>query len=172
MRHGISGRKLNRKSSHRSSLLNNLSKSLIQNEQIETTLPKAKDLRPYVEKILNIGKKQDLKSKRKVFSYLRNKSLVKKVFDILAKRYGSRNGGYVRILKSNFRYGDSAPMAIIELVDRDPEAKGRDDRERLKKKEAEEDKSRENLEKKFDSNEVSKEQKKEYDLKKSLKEKK
>ena len=94
------------------------------------------------------------------------------MFDILAKRYGSRNGGYVRILKSNFRYGDSAPMAIIELVDRDPEAKGRDDRERLKKKEAEEDKSRENLEKKFDSNEVSKEQKKEYDQKKSLKEKK
>ena len=132
MRHGISGRKLNRKSSHRIALLKNLSKSLILNEQIETTLPKAKDLRPFVEKILTCGKKQSLHSKRKVYSILRDDTLVKKVFDVLAKRYSQRNGGYVRVLKSRFRYGDSSPMAVVELVDRDVNAKGLLDKERLK----------------------------------------
>ena len=135
MRHGIAGRKLNRKSSHRIALLKNLSKSLIVNEQIETTLPKAKDLRPFVEKILTLGKLNTLHSKRRVLSYLGDQSLVNKVFDVLAKRYSKRNGGYVRIIKSGFRYGDSAPKAIIELVERDIDAKGRIDKERAKLKE-------------------------------------
>ena len=135
MRHKISGRKLNRKSSHRISLLKNLSKSLIRNEQIETTLPKAKDLRPFVEKLLHRGKNNNLHSRRKVFDSLRDMSLVNKVFDTLAKRYSKRNGGYVRILKSGYRYGDAAPKAIIELVDRDESAKGLKDKLRLKNKE-------------------------------------
>ena len=138
MRHRISGRKLNRKTSHRISLLKNLAKSLIVNEQIETTLPKAKDLRPFVEKILHSGKSNSLHSRRKVFSYLRDDLIVNKVFDVLAKRYANRNGGYTRVLKSGFRYGDAAPKAIIELVDRDVNAKGLSDKKRneeLKKNE-------------------------------------
>ena len=135
MRHGISGRKLNRKSSHRIALLKNLSKSLIINEQIETTLPKAKDLRPFVEKILTMGKSNTLHSKRKVLAYLGDQSLVNKVFDVLAKRYSNRNGGYVRIIKSGFRYGDSAPKAVIELVERDIDAKGKIDKDKSKIKE-------------------------------------
>ena len=134
MRHKISGRKLNRKSSHRISLLKNLSKSLIRNEQIETTLPKAKDLRPFVEKLLHKGKTNNLHSRRKVYDYLRDMKLVSKVFDTLAKRYSKRNGGYVRILKSGYRYGDSAPKAIIELVDRDENAKGLDSGPIIEKK--------------------------------------
>ena len=139
MRHNISGRKLNRKTSHRLSLLKNLSKSLIIHEQIETTLPKAKDLRPFVEKILTIGKTNTLAAKRKVYSYLGDKKLVEKVFKVLGKRYQKRNGGYVRILKSGFRYGDSAPKAIIELVERDINVKGLEDklREKNSKKEIE-----------------------------------
>ena len=132
MRHGIAGRKLNRKTSHRIALLKNLSKSLIVNEQIETTLPKAKDLRPFVEKILTMGKSNTLHSKRKVLSYLGDQSLVNKVFNVLAKRYSKRNGGYVRIIKSGFRYGDLAPKAIIELVERDTDAKGKIDKEKSK----------------------------------------
>ena len=132
MRHNISGRKLNRKTSHRLSLLKNLSKSLIIHEQIETTLPKAKDLRPFVEKILTIGKTDTLAAKRKVYSYLGDKKLVEKVFKVLGKRYQKRNGGYVRILKSGFRYGDSAPKAIIELVERDVNVKGLEDKLREK----------------------------------------
>ena len=137
MRHNISGRKLNRKTSHRLSLLKNLSKSLIIHEQIETTLPKAKDLRPFVEKILTIGKINTLAARRKVYSYLGDKKLVDKVFQILGKRYQKRNGGYVRILKSGFRFGDSAPKAIIELVERDVNVKGLEDklREKNSKKE-------------------------------------
>lgn len=131
MRHRIAGRKLNRKTSHRIALLKNMAKSLIVHEQIETTLPKAKDLRPFVEKILHSGKKNDLHSRRRVFSYLRDNSLVNKVFDVLAKRYKNRNGGYVRVLKSGFRYGDSAPKAIIELVDRDVNSKGLVDKTRI-----------------------------------------
>ena len=133
MRHNIAGRKLNRKSSHRIALLKNLSKSLIIHEQIETTLPKAKDLRPFVEKILTIGKTNTLAAKRKVHSYLGNKKLVDKVFNVLAKRYQKRNGGYIRILKSGFRYGDSAPKAIIELVERDINSKGLEDKLRAEK---------------------------------------
>ena len=135
MRHNYSGRKLNRKTSHRIALLKNLSKSLIIHEQIETTLPKAKDLRPFIEKILTIGKKDTLASKRKVYSYLGDKKIVDKVFDVLGKRYQKRDGGYVRILKSGYRYGDSAPKAIIELVERDINAKGFDDKNRIKEKE-------------------------------------
>ena len=139
MRHNISGRKLNRKTSHRLSLLKNLSKSLIIHEQIETTLPKAKDLRPFVEKILTIGKTDTLAAKRKVYSYLGDKKLVEKVFKVLGKRYQKRNGGYVRILKSGYRFGDSAPKAIIELVERDVNVKGLEDklREKNSKKETE-----------------------------------
>ena len=132
MRHNISGRKLNRKTSHRLSLLKNLSKSLIIHEQIETTLPKAKDLRPFVEKILTFGKTNTLAAKRKVYSFLGDKKLVEKVFKVLGKRYQKRNGGYVRILKSGFRYGDSAPKAIIELVERDVNVKGLEDKLREK----------------------------------------
>ena len=134
MRHRISGRKLNRKTSHRLALLKNLAKSLIVHEQIETTLPKAKDLRPFIEKILHSGKSNNLHSRRKVFSYLRDNELVNKVFDVLAKRYAKRNGGYVRVLKSGNRYGDSAPKAIIELVDRDVAAKGFEDKKRVEEK--------------------------------------
>ena len=133
MRHGVSGRKLNRKSSHRISLLKNLTRSLILNEQIKTTLPKAKSLRPFVEKVLTCGKNPTLHSKRKVFSILRDNLLVNKIFNVLSKRYSNRNGGYIRILKAGFRYGDSSPMAIIELVDRDLNAKGLRDKERLTK---------------------------------------
>ncbi len=135
MRHKISGRKLNRKTSHRISMLKNLAKSLIINEQIETTLPKAKELKPFVEKLIHSGKNNSLHSRRKVFSYLRDNNLVNKVFGVLAKRFDKRNGGYVRVLKSGFRYGDSAPKAVIELLDRDVNAKGLLDRNRLKDKE-------------------------------------
>ena len=131
MRHRISGRKLNRKTSHRMALLKNLAKSLITNEQIETTLPKAKDLKPFVEKIVHSGKNNSLHSRRKVFSFLRDNILVNKVFDVLAKRYANRNGGYTRVLRSGFRYGDAAPKAIIELVDRDISAKGYADKKRV-----------------------------------------
>ena len=141
MRHNIAKRKLNRKTSHRISLLKNLSKSLIVNEQIKTTLPKAKDLRPYVEKILTFGKRNSLHSKRKVFSILRDNNIVTKVFEVLAKRYSNRSGGYVRVLKAGFRSGDSSPMAIVELVDRDLNAKGLIDRERK----ILEDKNKDNL---------------------------
>ena len=141
MRHNIAKRKLNRKTSHRISLLKNLSKSLLVNEQIKTTLPKAKDLRPYVEKILTFGKKNSIHSKRKVFSILRDNNIVTKVFDVLAKRYSNRDGGYVRVLKAGFRSGDSSPMAIVELVDRDLNAKGLIDRERK----ILEDKNKDNL---------------------------
>ena len=149
MRNNISGRKLNRKTSHRLSLLKNLSKSLIIHEQIETTLPKAKDLRPFVEKILTIGKTNTLAAKRKVYSFLGDKKLVEKVFSVLGKRYQKRNGGYVRILKSGFRYGDSAPKAIIELVERDVNVKGLEDklREKNSKKEIENSTSEEILSK-------------------------
>ena len=126
MRHKISGRKLNRKTSHRIALLKNLAKSLIINEQIETTLPKAKDLRPFVEKILHSGKSNNLHSKRRVFSILRSNESVNKVFNILSKRYLKRSGGYTRVLKAGFRYGDNAPKAFIELVDKDFNAKGQD----------------------------------------------
>ena len=126
MRHKVSKRKLNRTSSHRKALLANMAVALIKHEQIKTTLPKAKELAPYVEKLITLGKKGDLNARRKLYSIIPEKSWGAKVFDILAERYKERNGGYTRIMKAGFRYGDSAPMAFIELVDRDPEALGQD----------------------------------------------
>ena len=118
MRHGMSGRKLNRTSSHRKALLMNLANSLIKHEQIKTTLPKAKELRPYVEKFITLGKKGQLNNKRQAISILHDLEVVNKLFSDIAKRYENRNGGYIRIMKYGFRTGDAAPMAIIELVDR------------------------------------------------------
>ncbi len=145
MRHSISGRKFNRTSSHRKALLKNLSNSLILNEQIKTTLPKAKDLRSVVEKIITLGKKETLHSKRRVFSILRNSLSVDKVFNILSKRYSKRNGGYTRVLKAGFRYGDSSPMAIIEFVERDINAKGLIDKERVKEELKQQDQNNQEL---------------------------
>ena len=126
MRHKISKRKLNRTSSHRKALLANMAVALIKHEQIKTTLPKAKELAPFVEKLITLGKKGDLNARRKLYSIVPEKTWGAKVFDILAERYKERSGGYTRIMKAGFRYGDSAPMAVIELVDRDPEALGQD----------------------------------------------
>ena len=126
MRHKVSKRKLNRTSSHRKALLANMAVALIKHEQIKTTLPKAKELAPYVEKLITLGKKGDLTARRRLYSIIPEKNWGAKVFDILAERYKERNGGYTRIMKAGFRYGDSAPMAVIELVDRDPEALGQD----------------------------------------------
>tara|TARA_B100001989_G_scaffold49804_1_gene32213 strand:+ start:2327 stop:2749 length:423 start_codon:yes stop_codon:yes gene_type:complete len=126
MRHKVSKRKLNRTSSHRKALLANMAVALIKHEQIKTTLPKAKELAPYVEKLITLGKKGDLNARRRLYSIIPEKDWGVKVFDILAERYKERNGGYTRIMKAGFRYGDSAPMAVIELVDRDPEALGQD----------------------------------------------
>ena len=126
MRHKVSKRKLNRTSSHRKALLANMAVALIKHEQVKTTLPKAKELAPYVEKLITLGKKGDLNARRRLYSIIPEKNWGAKVFDILAERYKDRNGGYTRIMKAGFRYGDSAPMAVIELVDRDPEALGQD----------------------------------------------
>jgi large subunit ribosomal protein L17 len=126
MRHGLSGRKLGRPSGHRRALFANLAAALIKHEQIKTTLPKAKDLRPYVERLITLGKRGDQHCRRQAYAVLRNEAATTKLFGPLAERYQSRNGGYTRVLKAGFRYGDMAPMAVIELVDRDPEAKGKD----------------------------------------------
>ena len=124
MRHRQSGRKLNRTSSHRKSLFKNMAQALLKHEQIVTTLPKAKELKRVVEKLITLGKKGNLHSRRLAFNQIRDKDMVSKLFDNLAKRYSDRKGGYTRVLKAGFRYGDSAPMAVIELVDRDENAKG------------------------------------------------
>ena len=126
MRHGNSGRKLNRTASHRKAMLANMAVALIKHEQIVTTLPKAKDLRPVVEKLVTLGKKGDLHARRIAISRLRDPELVKKLIDVLGPRYKSRNGGYTRIMKAGFRQGDNAAMAVIEFVDRDVDAKGKD----------------------------------------------
>ena len=126
MRHRSAGRKLNRTSKHRQMLFRNLSQALIKHEQIVTTLPKAKDLRPVVEKLITLGKRGGLHARRQAFAQLRDEKMVTKLFDILAERYAERAGGYTRVLKAGFRYGDSAPMAVIEFVDRDESAKGQD----------------------------------------------
>ena len=124
MRHKLSGRKLNRTSSHRKALFSNLVCSLIEHEQITTTLPKAKDLRHFADKMITLAKKNTLASRRQAIAFLRSNEIVKKLFDTLGKRYEKRNGGYTRVLKAGFRYGDCAPMAVIEYVDRDINAKG------------------------------------------------
>jgi len=126
MRHRVLKYKLNRTTSHRKALLNNMALSLIKHEQINTTVAKAKNLRPFVEKIITLAKKGGLASRRKALSILKNKKITEKLFTNIAKRYETRKGGYVRILKNGFRYGDMAPLAVIELVDRDEKVKGLD----------------------------------------------
>ncbi|MFM9841762.1 MAG: 50S ribosomal protein L17 [Dongiaceae bacterium] len=123
MRHGLRGRKFSRTRAHRRALFANLAASLITYEQIKTTLPKAKDLRPIVEKLITLGKRGDLHARRQAHAVLRNDEVVKKLFDAIAKRYAARQGGYTRVLKAGYRYGDMAPMGVIELIDRDPAAK-------------------------------------------------
>ncbi len=136
MRHGKGRRKLNRTHSHRQAMLANMAASLIEHEQIKTTLPKAKELRPVVERLITLGKRGDLHARRLARSKLNSDDAVKKLFDAIASRYADRQGGYCRILKAGFRYGDAAPMAIIELVERDVDAKGLGDRERVAAEEA------------------------------------
>ena len=126
MRHGNSGRKLHRTSSHRQAMFKNMAAALIKHEQIVTTLPKAKELRPVVEKMITLAKRGDLHARRLAYARLRDEAMTKKLFEVLADRYKDRQGGYTRVLKAGFRYGDAAPMAVIELVDRDPDAKGQD----------------------------------------------
>ncbi len=123
MRHKFAHRKLNRTSEHRKALLKNMLNSLIKYEQIVTTLPKAKELKPQIDKVITLGKKNNLNSKKFLFGQLQDKSSVNKLVKTLCQRYEKRNGGYSRVIRSGFRYGDDAPMAVIELVDRDPEAK-------------------------------------------------
>jgi|TARA_B100000767_G_scaffold255615_1_gene261913 large subunit ribosomal protein L17 len=123
MRHKSGYRKLNKTGEHRKALFKNMLNSLIKYEQIVTTLPKAKELKPQIDKVITIGKKNILSNKKRLFSKLQDKSSVVKVFDVLSARYNKRNGGYSRVLKAGFRTGDDAPMAVIELVDRNPEAK-------------------------------------------------
>ena len=124
MRHKLKGRKLNRTSSHRKAMFANMAVALIVNEQIKTTLPKAKDLRPYVERLVTTAKKGDLMARRKLISIIKDESAAEKLIAVLGKRYNERNGGYTRIIKAGFRYGDAAPVAYIEFVDRDVSAKG------------------------------------------------
>jgi large subunit ribosomal protein L17 len=126
MRHGKVHRKLNRKPEHRRAMFANMAAALIKHEQIITTLPKAKDLRPVVEKLVTLGKRGDLHARRQAVAKIRDIAMVKKLFDVLGPRYKDRNGGYTRVLKAGFRHGDSAPVAVIEFVDRDEAAKGLD----------------------------------------------
>lgn len=126
MRHRVSGRKLNRTTSHLLAMLANMSVSLIQHEQINTTLPKAKELRPFVEKLITVAKKGNLNARRYLISKIKNELAVEKLMTTLAPRYAERHGGYIRILKAGFRYGDMAPMAYIEFVDRNIESKGKE----------------------------------------------
>ena len=126
MRHGMSGRKFSRTSSHRKAMFDNMAAALIKHEQITTTLPKAKDLRPIVEKLITLGKRGGLHCRRQALSMLQDTVVTEKLFSTLAGRYADRKGGYLRIVKAGFRHGDMAPMAIIEFVDRDPAAKGQD----------------------------------------------
>ena len=126
MRHRIAGRSFSRKSAHRKAMFDNLCHALLKHEQISTTLPKAKDLRPVVERLITIGKKGGLAARRQLIADLQDAKIADKVLTTLAERYATRAGGYTRIVKAGFRYGDAAAMAVIELVDRDPEAKGQD----------------------------------------------
>ncbi len=136
MRHGIAHRKLNRTSSHRKAMFANMAASLITHEQIVTTLPKAKEMKPIMDKLITLAKKGDLAARRRAIAQVRDKAAVKKLFAVMGERYAERNGGYTRVLKAGFRYGDNAPMAVIELVDRDEDAKGAPDRERIAAEEA------------------------------------
>jgi large subunit ribosomal protein L17 len=130
MRHGNSGRKFARTHEHRKAMFANMAASLITHEQIVTTLPKAKDLRPIVEKLITLAKRGDLNSRRNAISQIRDEAAVKKLFEVIGPRYKARAGGYTRVLKAGFRFGDNAPIGVIELVDRDVSAKGAADRAR------------------------------------------
>jgi large subunit ribosomal protein L17 len=131
MRHRLSGRKLNRTSAHRKAMFNNLAAALVEHEQITTTLPKAKDLRPLAERLITLGKRANLHARRQAIAVLGDAKLAAKLFDTLAPRYAKRNGGYTRVLKAGFRYGDQSPMAVIEFVERDIAAKGAGDKARV-----------------------------------------
>lgn len=137
MRHGKTLRKLNRTASHRKAMFANMAASLIEHEQIVTTLPKAKEIRPIVEKLITLGKRGDLHARRQAISAIRDVQLVQKLFDVLATRYADRHGGYIRIMKAGFRTGDNAPMAVVEFVERDITAKGAADRARVEAEVAE-----------------------------------
>ena len=126
MRHGFRGRRFNRTVEHRKAMFANMAAALIKHEQIVTTLPKAKDLRPVVEKLITLGRRGDLHARRLAMSQIRDDAMVKKLFEVLGPRYRTRPGGYCRVLKAGFRYGDNAPMAVIEFVDRDVDARGQD----------------------------------------------
>jgi len=126
MRHGFRGRRFNRTTEHRKAMFANMSAALIKHEQIVTTLPKAKDLRPVVEKLITLAKRGDLNSRRLAMAQMRDSAMVRKLFDVLGPRYNGRPGGYCRIMKAGFRYGDNAPLAVIEFVDRDVDARGQD----------------------------------------------
>ncbi|MCT2540348.1 50S ribosomal protein L17 [Sedimentimonas flavescens] len=139
MRHARGYRRLNRTHEHRKALFANMAGSLIEHEQIKTTLPKAKELRPIIEKLITLAKRGDLHARRLAASQLKEDQYVAKLFDVLGPRFKERSGGYTRVLKAGFRYGDMAPMAIIELVDRDPAAKGAADKARLAAEEAAEE---------------------------------
>jgi len=136
MRHGNGYRKLNRTHEHRKAMFANMVCSLVEHEQIKTTLPKAKELKRIIDKMITLGKKGDLHSRRIAQSRMRQEDAVKKLFDVIGPRYKERSGGYARVLKAGFRYGDMAPMAIIELVDRDVDAKGKGDKDRVALEEA------------------------------------
>ena len=130
MRHGIAHRKLNRTASHRKAMFANMAASLIEHEQIVTTLPKAKEMKPFMDKLITLAKKGDLHARRQAISKVGDKDAVKKLFEVFGERYKDRNGGYTCVLKAGFRYGDNAPRAVIELVDRDEDARGAADRAR------------------------------------------
>ena len=136
MRHGNRGRKLNRTATHRTAMFANMAASLVEHEQIVTTLPKAKELRPIVEKLVTLAKRGDLHARRLVASRIRNDEMVRKLFDTIGPRYADRNGGYTRVLKAGFRHGDNAAVAVIEFVDRDVDAKGAGDRARREEAES------------------------------------
>jgi large subunit ribosomal protein L17 len=138
MRHRLRGRSFSRKSAHRKAMFENLAAALIKHEQITTTLPKAKDLRPFVERLITIGKRGGLAGRRRAIAALQDTALAEKLMTTLAQRYAARAGGYTRIVKSGYRYGDDAAMAVIELIDRDPSAKGKDSGPTEPKNEAEE----------------------------------
>lgn len=135
MRHANGYRKLNRTHTHRKAMFANMTVSLLTHEQIKTTLPKAKELRRFADKMITLGKRGTIHDRRRAFAFLRDDAVVAKLFDGLADRFKERPGGYTRVLKAGFRYGDNAPMAIIELVDRDPDAKGAEDRARAEAEE-------------------------------------
>ena len=126
MRHRNEGRKLGKKTAHRTAMFANMAAALIKHEQIMTTLPKAKDLRPVIERFVSLAKRGDLHARRRAIAEIRDIAMVKKLFDVIGPRYKDRNGGYTRVVKAGFRYGDSAPVAVIEFVDRDTDAKGQD----------------------------------------------